>query len=154
MPHTFQEFFAIATSKAAADLVEAMLRLPVDKRSWSPMGNARSALNQVAECALLNGRMASMVVTRPSKLSFDYEEFCRRRDELATDWEAVRTLLAENTAKLIEAIRALTDADLDIELPMRSGPMTIANIIEVPYWNMSYHEGQINYIASMLGCLD
>jgi hypothetical protein len=31
--------------------------------------------------------------------------------------------------------------------------MTLANIIAYPYWNMSYHEGQVNYIASMLGCL-
>ncbi len=31
--------------------------------------------------------------------------------------------------------------------------MTVAQIASYPYWNMCYHEGQINYIASMLGCL-
>ena len=31
--------------------------------------------------------------------------------------------------------------------------MTLAQVIAYPHWNMSYHEGQINYIASMLGLL-
>jgi hypothetical protein len=31
--------------------------------------------------------------------------------------------------------------------------MTPAQMITYPHWNMTYHEGQINYIASILGCL-
>jgi hypothetical protein len=33
------------------------------------------------------------------------------------------------------------------------GPMTVSQILGYPFWNMCYHEGQINYIASMLGTL-
>jgi hypothetical protein len=28
--------------------------------------------------------------------------------------------------------------------------MTLEQIMSYPYWNMCYHEGQVNYIAAML----
>ncbi len=42
---------------------------------------------------------------------------------------------------------------MDAVIPMPWGPMTVAQMITSPHWNMTYHEGQINYIASILGCL-
>ena len=36
MPHTLQDYLVLATQKASADLAAAMLRLPGDKRGWSP----------------------------------------------------------------------------------------------------------------------
>jgi len=42
----------------------------------------------------------------------------------------------------------------NVEVQMPWGMMTLAQIISYPYWDMSYHEGQINYLASMLVCLN
>jgi len=39
-------------------------------------------------------------------------------------------------------------------LRMKAGNQSLAEVMAYPYWNMSYHQGQINYIASLLGCLD
>ncbi len=153
MPNTLQEFLAGATQKAADDLKAALLRLPEEKRSWSPMGEARTALDQVAECAMLNGSTANLIQSRTWPKDADMSEFFRAKAELARDESAVLSLLQENTEKVIGVIRSVPDGDLAVEVQMPWGPMTLAQIVAYPYWNMSYHEGQINYIASMLGCL-
>jgi uncharacterized damage-inducible protein DinB len=153
MPTTMQQFLATATQKAAADLETAFLRIPEDKRSWSPMGQARTALNQMAECALLNGGTAELIQTRVFPADFDMAAFGKSLEELAQDWSAVQAMLHANTPKVAAAIQAVDDADLEITIQMPWGPMTLGQIIAYPYWNMSYHEAQINYIASMLGCL-
>ena len=153
MSITLQEFLARAAEKAAADLEAAVLRLPEDKRGWSPMGDARTALDQAAECAILNGSTADLIQSRTWTWSGDFSEFQRAKTELAQDWESLRSLLQTNTAKVMEVIRAIPDDDLSIEIELPWGPTSLAQIASYPYWNMAYHEGQTNYIASMLGCL-
>jgi hypothetical protein len=153
MPITLQEFCADAARQAAIDLEAALLRLPEDKRGWSPAEKARTALDQAAECAMLNGKTAELIQTRKWPAGGSMEDFFREKAELARDWNAVKALLDQNTAKAAEAIRAVPDEDLGIEVQMPWGPMPLSKIIAYPYWNMSYHEGQINYIASILGCL-
>jgi uncharacterized damage-inducible protein DinB len=103
---------------------------------------------------MLNGATAKLIKTRKWGTDFDFSEYESKKAELAKDWNAVKALLDENTPKAVAAIKATPDEDLGIEVMMPWGPMTLAQIISYPYWNMSYHEGQINYIASMLGCLD
>ena len=153
MPGTLQNFLATATPKAAVVLETALLRLPEDKRDWSAMGNARSAIDMVAEAAMLND-VTEMVRTRAFPADFDMAEYSRAKAELCQNWDALRSLLHESTARSVETIRTVPDGDLNIEIQMPWGPYTLAQVITYPYWNMSYHEGQINFIASMLGCLD
>ena len=154
MPKILQDFFATATRKAADDITTAFLRLPEDKRNWSPDEKARTAIDQVAECALLNGYTADLIQNRTWTMGSDFTEYTRIKAELAQDWNAVKTLLDQNTAKVIAALGTVSDEDLGnpIEMPWRT--QTLAEIIAYGYWNMTYHEGQINYIASILGCLE
>ena len=153
MSNTLQEFLATSAQKAAADLKTALLRLPEDKWFWSPQGDARHALDLVAECAILNGDTADVINTRIFP-PIDMEAYRQAKVDICQDWNALQTLLDENTAKVVAAIRAVPDADLGIEIHAPWGPMPMTQAISYPYWNMSYHEGQINYIASMLGCLE
>lgn len=150
---SLQTFLATSIPKASADLEAALMRLPEDKRNWSAGGDARSALDMVAEVAILNGDTAEMIRTRSGLANFDLEELNRRKAALCDNWPALKAQLDENTAKVVEAIRALPDEDLETEVQMPWGPMTLTQIISYPYWNACYHEGQINFIASMLGCL-
>lgn len=148
-----QTFLSTSIPKAAADLETALLRLPEDKRNWSAGGDARSALHMVAEVAIINGDTAEMISTRQGMANFDLAELNRRMAALCDDWPALQTLLHDNTARVAEAIGALADEDFDAEIQMPWGAMTLAQIAAYPYWNACYHEGQINFIASMLGCL-
>ena len=153
-PYALQEYLAAATLKAAADLEAALLRLPEDRRDWSPGGDARSAANVVAECAILNASTADLVRTRAFPEDFDLAAYQRARGELAAgDTATLLALLQKNTGTAVAAIRAAPAEDLGVPVAMPWGPMTLAQVIAYPHWNMSYHEGQINYIASMLGLL-
>jgi len=153
VPTTIQEYLAAATEKAASDLVAAFDRLPEDKRDHEPADTSRSALDQLAECVLLNGYIADTVTTHawpPDRI----EAYMREKVEYgALDSETLRARLHENTQRVAAAIRATPDEALPNEIQMPWGPRTVAQIIGIPLWNMTYHLGQINYIASLLGCL-
>ncbi|MGO8673943.1 MAG: DinB family protein [Capsulimonadaceae bacterium] len=154
MANSLTSYLLTATPKAAADLEAALLRLPEDKRNWCPMLKARTALDQIAECALLNGGTAEMLRLHAFPESFDMATYPEKKAALAADESAAVALLRENTANVIAALQDVSEEDLAVEIGMPWGPMTLAQIAAYPFWNMCYHEGQINYIASMLGCLE
>lgn len=151
--NTLQTFLATAIPKATADLEAALMRLPEDKRNWSAGGDARSALDMVAECAILNGTGVQAIQTRAFPADFDWAAYARQKEELVADWPALKAMLDENTARIVEVVRALSDEDLSLEVSMFQSTMTLAQLASYPYWNACYHEGQINFIAFMLGCL-
>jgi|SRR5579883_2282332 len=149
MPNELQNFLAAATKKAADDLIAAIERLPEEKRNWKPLDKGRSALDQAAECAILNGATAQVIQNRAWQEGFDFQEFERAKEELAGDWNRLKALLEENAAKAVSAIQNVPDDALTTSVAMPWGNMTLAQIISYPFWNMSYHEGQTNYIASI-----
>jgi hypothetical protein len=149
-----QDFLADSALKAAQDLKTALHRLPEDKRNWAPADSSRSALDQFAECAMLNGQTMEVVTRKAWFEDFDFQEYLRAKAELVKNPEAIEKLLDENTEKAAGIIRAVPDEDLEVEIQMPWRSMKISEILAYPYWNMSYHEGQINYIASILGCLE
>lgn len=150
---SLQTFLIHATQKAAEDLEAAFMRIPEDKRAWQPMDKARTALDQAAEIAILTGHTADLAASRQWTLGADFGGYEKAKAELSQDWPAIQALLKTNVAKMVAAIEAVPEADLGTSIEMPWGPMTLAQIIAYPYWNMTYHEGQINYIASMLGTL-
>lgn len=152
---SLQGFLAMATQKAMETFVTAFERLPEDKREWCPMGKARTAIDQAAELAILNGSTCNLLETRKWPENFDFNDYYSKKDALAEQgWSAVKAVLEENTKKVVSVIKSLKTEDLDLPIEMPWGPMSVSQIAAYPYWNMSYHEGQVNYIASMLGCLD
>lgn len=154
MPKTIQGFLADAAQKASVDLTTAFLRLPEEKRNWRPDEKARTALDQFAECVLLNGYTAETISTRQMAVG-SMENYPREKTEvMAQDWEQIHARFQSNTAKVVAAIRAVSEEDMEAAVSMPWGPMTVAQIITYPHWNMTYHEGQINYLASILGCLE
>lgn len=151
MAHEFQNFLARVTSKAAADLIAAVERLPEDKRDWAPEGS-RSALDQAAECAILNGSSSELTQSRKWKPEWTGDWLTAAKSEMKSKgWPEIKSLLESNTAKVVESIKALEDSELEISIEMPWGQMQLDEEASYPYWNMTYHEGQINYIASMLG---
>lgn len=154
MPNALNEFLATATQKAADDLMAAYTRLPEDKREWRPDSKARPAVDLVAECALINGYSADFIQTRQWSNNNMAQFESDKAALIALDTEALGARLQENTARVIEAIRAVHEGDFSIQLAMPWGAQPMDEIMAYCYWNMSYHQGQINYIASILGCLE
>jgi len=163
MSGTLQSFLATGTTKAVADLQTALGSLPADKRNWKPSDTSRSALAQIAECAILNGIIAQCATLNgvatneiPARMwpqDFDYQQYRSDVAALAKDEGRVVSLLQENTAKVIEQLHNIPDDELSTEITTPWGMQTLDEIVAYPFWNMTYHMGQINYIASLPGCL-
>ena len=156
MLNSVQEFLASSTQKAADDLITALDVIPSEKRSWKPSSAARSAIDQVAECAILNGSIVNMIENRFGPPAEFMAKFVSVKEALAQDEEAVRALHETNAALVVAAIQAVPDEELETDIPLPWGPktwgtMTLRDICAQPYWNMTYHQGQIVYIASLMG---
>lgn len=153
MPNTLQDFLGTATQRASTNLVIAFLQLPDDKRAWSPSETARTALDQVAECAILNDYTAEVILKRQWR-SDGFAGFLADKDALiAQGWEALQARLEESALRVSAAVSATPEDALQDEIALPWGNQTLAQMLAYPYWNMSYHEAQINYLASILGCL-
>jgi hypothetical protein len=144
MSLSLQEFLASATIQAATDLEQALLQLPEDKRNWKSSQQSRSALDQVAECAIMNERVVDMIRLGVFPANYAHIEYQQQIGGLCSDWPTLQKLLHVNAAKVADVIRSVPDEDLEAQ----------SDSMNYPYWNMTYHIGQINYIASMLDCLD
>ena len=150
MSQVLHDYLDAATQKAAADLVDALLALPEDRRDWKPASGARSALDQVAECAIINNYTADLIRTRqwPSE---GYEAFLEEKTALlAEGWDALHARLLENTRAAIAALRTVAETGLADAVPLPWGSEPMSAVIAYPYWNMTYHLGQIIYIKSLI----
>ncbi|MBS1718157.1 MAG: hypothetical protein JSS72_10555 [Armatimonadetes bacterium] len=152
MSTTYLGRIASRTDKVSKSLIEALERIPADKLDWAPAETSRSAIDQFAECAMLNGVTAD-TIEAGQWLAMDFPEYlAKKADMVAKGPEALKTILKENTARLVTILNK-TAQDPDQSVETQFGPMTWDDILGYPMWNMSYHEGQINYIASILGTL-
>ena len=153
MPHTLQQHLAASTQKAADDLIKAYHQIPDDKRHWSGEETARNASHQVAECAILNGHTARLIATQQWGATHPDSVMKEISYASAMEWDTLRGLLLDNARRVADAITAVPTDALDTEVQTPFGMMTLEQVCAYPQWNMIYHQGQVNYIASLLGCL-
>lgn len=144
---TVQEYAARAVERQAADLVKALAALPEDRRHWQPLDRGRTATDQVAECAMINGVSAD-IVAQQAWGDIDMAE--RRRAQAALDTpQKAEAALKENTVRLVSGIRATPDEALGVAVTMPWETLPLADVFLMPFWNMASHEGQIKYIGTL-----
>ncbi len=153
MAGAVQAWVAERTEKQMTDFIGVVENIPEEKRTWSPKEGTRSTLDQAAECAILAGRVADLLTTRVFNMEGGMEKFFAEKNALAESWPETKALLEANVPKLVSAVMAIPDEDLSVSIDMPWGARTISEILYYPMWNLGYHEGQVNYIASILGCL-
>jgi hypothetical protein len=135
--------------KSAADLIEAARALD-DKVSWSVNDKGRSAADQLAECTVLTEVTATLLTTKTMP-PFDMEKFKAVTAPLTADPTGTMKKLADNTEALSGAIAKLAPEDHDFTVTMPWGEeMTLSEVVMLIYWNNSYHQGQINFISTLL----
>ena len=155
MSNELQNFLAEGVVKAAADLEAAFARIPADKREWAPADTSRSALDQMAECAILNTYSAKTIQTRTWDADGGMEGYFKAKAEaVEKGWGYIEPLFKESVQKVSAALKDFPTDALHDPIETTFGTMKMTQILGYPYWNTIYHEGQINYIASILGTLD
>jgi hypothetical protein len=148
---SIQQVVAKQTRDVGAGLERTFVAMPADKQTWKPLDNGRSALEQIAECAVINGWSAQVFRDRAVP-PFDGEAFGGACAALDTADKAVAALRA-NTETLVAAIGSTPDDALQtqVQFPWDESPCSLADAVLVAYWNMTYHIGQINYIQTLYG---
>ncbi|MGI4791203.1 MAG: DinB family protein [Janthinobacterium lividum] len=144
---TIQEYIARATQKKAQELLAAARALPEERQHWKPLGQSRSAVDLVAECAIMNQMSVQLLQERTWNEAGRTE---RQNAQAALDTlEKAAAALLENTDSLAAAIRAVSEEDLALTITLPGETTTVCEDLLHSYWNMSYHEGQINYIQTL-----
>jgi len=134
--------------KASVHRLDQAARALGDKATWSPMDKGRTALDQVAECALINGMIADILISRADPVA-DWEAYGKAKAALDTLDKAIG-VLHETLGKLEGAYLALPEEAEQTQITMPWGKQyTLVDLPSIALWNNTYHEGQINYIGTL-----
>jgi hypothetical protein len=143
-----QAVAAKRTEMALSDLISASRATRPDRLNWQPLDCGRSVLDQLQECAIANWKWTGIL--RNMSYANAPAEFVEQVGRL-TELEPVLDRLRETAAALTEAILELPDEVMEREIETPWGPYPLYNGCFHAYWNMAYHEGQINYIQTLYG---
>jgi DinB superfamily len=147
---TVQQQAARLTRQAWEGLLRTAEFVPVEKRDWVPQGKARTFYDFMAECALVSDWGAAFFQTGKFP-PHDPEAYSRARAELDT-LEKIKAAGDPAIERLCAAIEAIPDAKLAESHDLPWGmTMTMADMLFMGYWNLTYHMGQVNYIQMLLG---
>jgi uncharacterized damage-inducible protein DinB len=148
---TALELLADMTRRQLDSFFEAVRAIPADKLDWQPSPGSRSALDQVQEVATVFAGIPKAVTER--KLEFTPEAFAQMVADRkkVTDLAELEKMTREGTEKLIEFILSVPASELQDTVAMPwPGDYRVASLLGYHNWNMAYHEGQINYIGTLL----
>ncbi len=144
-----------STQKALEDIIRAAKAVPEDKLTWIPMGAARSVIDQMQEVAV--GGNWFLGILRELKVpEFDAHDLERAREARKANDTLEKCVAAArlSTSDLCNSIESVQDKDLERELHLPFGggmTVTVADLVALHQWNLTYHLGQINQIQLMLG---
>ena len=133
--------------------------IPADKLSWKPAEGTRSVLEVCQECAQAAGWATAMIVDRAVRLEVGVDmtedSFADSQKERAswTTLDECERVCRDRTAKLLKAIDEFPEGDMDqtLFLPFTEKDHPYWDIMMYPYWNATWHTGQIAYVQCMLG---
>jgi hypothetical protein len=147
---TVQEFQAGCIERAGRTLAYHLKMTQEDKRDWTPnvegAAGLRSALGMASECIIVNRLIAAILRGETPAPVHPIET-----ERPFADPSEAGKMLRESAKELADAVRGLSNADLEKEFTSRRGPMPGHMLIEIPYRNMQYHSGQINLLQLCYG---
>lgn len=154
MSITTKEFLILQLQRAVDDLFRSARAMPEEKLTWQTSETSRTPLDILQECA--------QSLKWPQHLLRDITEtptteaFQAMQTERAqwTTIDACESAARKNLAETIEFIKSYPEDDLNRVISLPFVPnlnLTVAEILASPYWNLTYHLGQINYVQTMYG---
>jgi uncharacterized damage-inducible protein DinB len=142
-----QDYIADQTERIAESLCQFLDSTLPDRLNWCPpteAGGTRSALQQAGECVSVNQTYTKLILGEVVA-SADFPEVP------FADLEDAKTQLKQSAHELADALRDMSDTDLERIYNHPRAQMLGANLILMPLRNMTYHAGQINFIQTLYG---
>lgn len=135
-----------ATMHTATMLVKDATYIPEEKLCFCPMGCAKTAEMILKEIARGNGMLQAAIKGGAPDAEFN------AKVEAASGLDALGKLVMESAEKVCAVIDSIPESDLEKEAKMPWGAtFPIYAAIFLPSQHMNYHDGQVNYIQTLLG---
>lgn len=149
---TLQEYMAGATRESAQWLRYTIERMPADHIYWHPEETGRAVSEQIAECHSLNRSILNALRKRAAP------EFLQEYDgsDDSGDFATALSKFLDESELLAREIELFPVDMLDdsVAMPWQGETeRTFSWLIGLPYWNMTYHLGQLNYLQTAFGDL-
>jgi hypothetical protein len=125
------------------------------KIDWMPLDEGRSVLDQCREMAMCP-KWAETIISGDNMPEWNEEAAAAIKAE-QEQWKSVDDCEAECNRRLeslFEVFRNMPDEKLNETkwLPYDGGrDFTMAEMMDYPHWNFTYHLGQISYIQTLYG---
>ena len=134
---------------SVVELEKELLKLG-EHATWSPLDKGRTAVDQVAECALITDWVAQTLEDF-TLAPMDWEAYGTSKASLDTPEKALGALKPASE-RCIAALRQLPSEKAGdvVELPWGEN-CTLGELANIVWWNNTYHNGQICYIQTLLG---
>ena len=134
---------------SVVELEKELLKLG-EHATWSPLDKGRTAVDQVAECALITDWVAQTLEDF-TLAPMDWEAYGTSKASLDTPEKALGALKPASE-RCIAALRQLPSEKSGdvVELPWGEN-YTLGELANIVWWNNTYHNGQICYIQTLLG---
>ncbi len=154
----YQDQVIQMTKKAVEDLFRFAKGTTKDKITWKPLDKGRSVLEQLQECSQAPAWFMGLLVQKqvPDFKPEMMEMIRKERAQWKTIEECEKVCLA-NSEKLYGAIKNFPDKDMGISLHLPFGKgfdATLGEIMMFHYWNVVYHQGQVNYVQALYGDME
>ncbi len=137
---------------ARAAVFRAALDVPIDRLVWNPMGTGQSVLGIARELAQTPDWAYWVLTEARPEDPFAVAKSQRNEKESWRTVEDCQTACLAKIKRLFDLYRSLADEDLIRTkwLPFNGGrDHTLADLLDYPRWNFTYHLGQIEYIRSL-----
>lgn len=147
-----QDHMIEITERAREEAFRYARAVPAERLNWSPLGAGQTVMKMVRELAQTPD-WAYWVLT-DAKPEDPENAAAEQRREMES-WVTVdqcEAVCQEKLGRLYELYRGYTDDDLARTkwLPFNGGrEHSIAELLDYPRWNFTYHLGQIAYIQSL-----
>lgn len=152
----YQTMLINRTREAVETLFRNARAVPADKIDWVPMGDARTVLSMLQECAYAPNHFIPILETKQTPASMTPDSY-KESFVIRAQWTTIdecEKVCKENTERMLAIIDAMTDEDMEIIVPLPYGRgmnKSLADLANMHLANLIYHNGQIAYIQTMLG---
>ena len=148
---TANELLIHLTRSQIKETFDAARQLPTERLNWQPAPGARSALDQLQELATALDFNWDVYTQRKVEWSQEKAERWTSYRAQFTDIDTLEKMAMTGTERLAEFLSIFDPADYSapVEFPF-PGEFNMADCLAYHYWNATYHNGQINYIASLI----
>lgn len=148
-----QDLIVRQTQRALDDFLRSVEALPEERRDWTPMGEARSALDMLREVAWAPAFYLPFLSPGEGDWGAGHTDIREKaREPMSFDEGRERARRATNELCIFISSVPYERLEEEVTLPFGGGMvLTMAEVLGIHTWNLVYHLGQVNAYQRMLG---